>query len=122
MWFKGKIFSKGLRETVDTVADTIDRFVMSKEEKAKIVESIISKELNQDDKFTKRARPTVIYMGLVFILMELLGLRMLALGLMGAPMEIIDASNSVFKTFLTAWGGIVSMYAIGRSLEKKNKK
>ena len=36
---------------------------------------VIVAELQQSDNFTKRARPTVIYAGLLFILLEMFGVR-----------------------------------------------
>ena len=78
-------------------------------------ERVLVAELNQDDAYTKRARPTVVYMGLLFILFNYviypasnLGIEALAL-----PTE-----------FWVAWGGIVGTWSIGRSAEKvgiKNK-
>lgn len=84
--------------------------------------SIIVAELQQGDKYTKRARPTVVYVGLVFILLEILGLRHLILNnleLGENAAAIIASSDSIFKTFLAAWAGVVGVYAVGRSVEKR---
>jgi hypothetical protein len=80
--------------------------------------SVIVAELNQGDKYTKRARPTVVYIGLVFILMELLGLRLILLNKMGVSENIIITSNDVFAYFMFAWAGVIGAYSIGRSVEK----
>jgi len=80
--------------------------------------AVLVAELNQGDKYTKRARPTVVYLGLVFILMELLGLRLMLLNKMGISENIIINSNDVFANFMYAWAGVIGAYSIGRSVEK----
>lgn len=84
--------------------------------------SVLLAELNQGDSYTKRARPTVIYAGLVFILLEMLGLRLVILDSMEANSALIASSNHVFDTFLYTWSGIVSVYAIGRTAEKRGSR
>lgn len=81
--------------------------------------SILMAELNQDDRFTKRARPTVVYVGLVFILLELLGLRHIIMHYMGVDSAIIANSDQIFKMFLGVWGSVLGVYSIGRSVEKR---
>ena len=80
---------------------------------------ILMAELNQDDRFTKRARPTVVYVGLVFILLELLGLRHIIMNYMGVDASIITNSDQIFKMFLGVWGSVLGVYSIGRSVEKR---
>jgi hypothetical protein len=84
---------------------------------------ILLAELNQGDKYTKRARPTVVYVGLFFILLEVLGLRHLILEAVaddGAQLKaLLDSSDKIFNTFLWAWGGVLGVYSIGRSAEKR---
>jgi len=75
-------------------------------------------ELNQSDKYTKRARPTVVYFGLVFIFLEILGVRIILLNHFGAA-DLVSDSTSVLQFFFTAWGGVVGVYAAGRSMEKR---
>ena len=82
---------------------------------------VVLAELKQDDKFTKRARPTVVYAGLFFILLELLGLRITVLSLLGSPEYIVTSSSEVFGSFMWVWGGVVGVYAAGRSAEKRGK-
>ena len=87
--------------------------------------AVITAELQHGDKFTKRARPTVVYFGLVLIFAEMFGLRLLLLNQF-APDAII-ASNEIVKSFLLGWSGIVGMYGVGRSMEivkkaKENRK
>lgn len=84
-----------------------------------VKKNIIMAELNQDDKFTKRARPTVVYIGLIFILFELLGLRHIILNSLDVNMEVINNSDEIFKMFLGVWGSVLGVYSIGRSVEKR---
>ncbi len=81
--------------------------------------SVLMAELNQDDRFTKRARPTVIYVGLIFILLELLGLRHIIMHYIDVGETIIANSDQIFKMFLGVWGSVLSIYSIGRSVEKR---
>jgi hypothetical protein len=81
--------------------------------------NIMMAELNQDDRYTKRARPTVVYVGLVFILLELLGLRHIIMHYMDIAPRLIENSDQVFKMFLGVWGSVLGVYSIGRSVEKR---
>jgi len=88
----------------------------------KVQESILVAELQQGDRYTKRARPTVIYVGLFFILLELFGIRHIILDQLNLgenALNIIQGSDAIFKTFLAAWAGVVGVYAVGRSIEKR---
>ena len=79
-------------------------------------------ELQQGDRYTKRARPTVIYVGLLFILLELFGIRHIVLDQLELgenALNIIQGSDAIIKTFLAAWAGVVGVYAVGRSMEKR---
>ena len=80
---------------------------------------VMMAELNQDDRYTKRARPTVVYVGLIFILLELLGLRHIILNYFQIDTEIIANSDQIFKMFLGVWGSVIGVYSIGRSAEKR---
>ena len=71
-------------------------------------EKIIVAELQQSDNYTKRARPTVIYAGLLFIGFNYVIAPVFGLGSFPLPIE-----------FWGAWGGIVATYTIGRSAEKR---
>ena len=80
---------------------------------------ILVAEMGQDDAFTKRARPAVVYMGLVFI------------GLVHVVFPILFYLAGLFKAavpelpaiclpqeFWWAWSGICSVWVLGRSAEK----
>ncbi|MGQ1785091.1 MULTISPECIES: 3TM-type holin [unclassified Saccharicrinis] len=161
----GDFFAGAGGNIIDTIGDTVDRFITNPDERnalkleikrldeehrqnqrrfllemeeltqkreSEIEETIrteldaqkeiIVAELKQDDKYTKRARPTVVYVGLFFILLEVFGLRHLilnSLDLGNNALEIIESSDSIFKVFLAAWAGVVGVYAVGRSVEKR---
>lgn len=151
---------------ISSLADTVDRFVQTKDEKDKVKQELLKlqsdfqksqnnfildlerlnqqreeqlekyirqeletkkevllAELNQGDKYTKRARPTVVYVGLIFILLEVFGLRHIILEAIaddGAQLQsLLDSSDKIFNTFLWAWGGVLGVYSIGRSAEKR---
>ena len=78
--------------------------------KARIIEA----ELVQGDAYTKRARPTVIYVGLAYI-----GLACIVypaiLAIVGTEVDMLPLPME----FWVAWGGIVGTYSIGRSVEKR---
>ena len=75
--------------------------------------SILVAELNQKDNFTKRARPTVVYFGLLMIALNYFVVPLLTL-LFGTESITFELPTE----FWTAWGGIVATWAIGRSVEK----
>jgi hypothetical protein len=138
-WFN-TLFSGGASEVVERVGDVIDEFHLSGEEKQKFklqlrqvvaareseVEQTIRKnleakerilvaELAQGDSYTKRARPTVVYFGLVMI-----GLNYFVVPLMGMLSGNDPLPFPLPTEFWAAWGGIVATWAVGRSFEKAN--
>ncbi|MCF8304453.1 MAG: holin family protein [Bacteroidales bacterium] len=147
---------------INSISDSVDKFVTTKEEREKLkqeliriqneqeqsrrnfmldmekltqereaeIEETIRAELNakkevllaeleQGDNYTKRARPTVVYVGLIFILLEVLGVRHIILHELDIPAHVIENSDAIFKMFLGVWGGILGIYSIGRSAEKR---
>lgn len=141
MSFFSKLFSGGISEVVNSVGGVIDKFTLSKEEKLQFksemqsrlmqIESeleetyrteiearadIIKAEMSQGDKYTKRARPTIIYTGLgfIFIIYVLLPFIAYLSGTPEAEMPNIQLPNE----FWWAWGTVVSVYGAGRSAEK----
>lgn len=161
----GDFFAGAGGNIIDSIADTVDRFITNPDEKKaflmeikKIEEeqrqnqrkfikemetltqkreseieitirteleaqkSILVAELQQGDNYTKRARPTVVYVGLIFILLEIFGIRHIVLNNLDLgenALAIIESSDAIFKTFLAAWAGVVGVYAVGRSIEKR---
>lgn len=74
---------------------------------------IIVAEMNQGDKYTKRARPTMIYAGLFFILFNyVLPTVMVYFGRPAPdPIQLPDM-------FWQAWGVVVSVWSVGRTTER----
>ncbi len=66
---------------------------------------VIKAEMAQGDKFTKRARPMLVYWGMVLVT-----LHTFASWVKGVP-DLPDQ-------FWIAWGGVVSVWIAGRSAEK----
>lgn len=77
-------------------------------------------ELHQDDNYTKRARPTVVYAGLAFIGLVHVILPCLVSAVQafkGVTME--PPELSLPSEFWVTWGGVCSAWIIGRSVEKR---
>jgi len=136
------IFAGGASGIIDGVGDVVDRFVTTGDEKnamklevEKIVTArmamansqaetemnaksrIIEAELNQSDKFTKRARPTVVYMGLLFILYNYCVVPTVQ-QFTGIPVTPFTLPTE----FWYGWSGIVATWSVGRTMEKRGIK
>lgn len=80
---------------------------------------ILIAELQQSDNYTKRARPSVVYGGLLFILLVHVVFPIVAF-FTGTEMPDISLPSEFWLT----WGGVCSVWSIGRTMEKggaKNK-
>lgn len=80
-------------------------------------QKVLVAELTHGDNFTRRARPTVVYGGLVAIFLNYV-IGPWAAYLYGTELPEIELP----EYFWWAWGGIVSTWTIGRSWEKVNGK
>jgi len=76
---------------------------------------IMVAELKQDDKYTKRARPTIIYMGLIVLVVNNVLLPWISHFIGSAPPAI-----AIPAEFWYAWAGVTGVYAFGRTKEKLN--
>ena len=140
--FLSKIFGAGIKETVGAVADVVDRFVQTKEEKqAALIEiekvvterigqiensarsetnatmEIIKAEMAQGDNYTKRARPTVVYFGLLIIGWNY-AIRPF-FSITGADgIEVPMLPVALPDEFWFAWGSVVSIWSMGRTAER----
>ena len=139
MSFIGHILGTGLAKTVSAIGDTVKKFVTTDGDRMNMqmeLEAILQKrdseveqtiraeleakekimvaEMQQGDNYTKRARPTIIYFGLVSIFLSymLIPIIQMLLGIEVVPLDLP-------KEFWVAWGGVVGVYAIGRSAEKR---
>jgi hypothetical protein len=81
-------------------------------------ERIMVAELNQGDNFTKRARPTVVYMGLFFIFLNYCFIPIISNITGNALITPLDLPSY----FWQAWGGIVATWCVGRTFEKRGAK
>jgi hypothetical protein len=101
--------------------DAEDTYRLELQSKTQIMQA----ELTQGDNYTKRARPTIIYAGLIFIMLELFGLRHFFLYHLYPDKdmlkEMMKASDGIFNTFLITWASVAGVYSIGRTVEKSGK-
>ncbi len=77
-------------------------------------ERILVAELSQGDNYTKRARPTVVYAGLVFITINYVIVPLIS-ELLGARVKPLELPPE----FWYGWSGIVATWSIGRTFEKR---
>lgn len=140
-WLSGGV-TKAIGGIANTAADIVDRFVESPDEKRELKvqimnaqtaqmaeledtlrtelqarERIITAEMNQGDNYTKRARPTLVYSGLIFIFLihVLLPIVAFVSGVHNGDMPDI----ALPQEFWVAWGATVSIWSLGRSAEKR---
>ena len=104
-----KLEMEGLLQQRDSeVEDTIRTELKAKTR-------IIEAEMAQGDKFTKRARPSVVYAGLFFIFLNYCIVPAIA-AISG------DSTITQFPlptAFWASWGSVVSVWSVGRSAEKR---
>ncbi len=81
--------------------------------------SIMVAEMNQDDNYTKRGRPTLLYAGLVFIFIVhvLIPLLSWLAVFLGKPTTL--PTFTLPPEFWWAWSGVCGLYVIGRTSEKQ---
>lgn len=134
-----KIFGITAKPLIDSIGGVIDGLHTSGEEKAtakrlmaelvfkrdaeneasartviQSKERILIAELEQGDNYTKRARPTVVYGGLVIIFWTYCVLPTIAF-FTGTEVPVPTLPIEFWGT----WGGLVGTWIIGRSAEKR---
>jgi hypothetical protein len=86
-------------------------------------ERVLVAELSQGDNYTKRARPTVVYVGLAVIVFNycIVPLLLRLVGLLGQTHAAAASFEplSLPTEFWLGWSGIVATWSIGRSAEKR---
>ena len=90
---------------------------MIQEREASLIDaqkSIIVSEMQQADGYTKRARPTLVYAGLVFIFMVHV-LFPIAAFFTSKPMPTLTLPSE----FWWAWSGVCGIWVVGRTAEKR---
>ena len=149
-----KFLGGSVGEFADKIGGVFDRFIQTKDEKAQFIldvlpiiqrrdseieetihvelktaSDVIQAELVQSDKYTKRARPTIIYSGLaMFILNDVIFPKLAILAAFmddEVSRDIVIAALApiaISPVFITSWAGIVAIYAGGRTLEKRGIK
>ena len=83
--------------------------------------SIIVAEMQQSDNFTKRARPSIVYfglgaIGLVHVILPMVA--WIALTITGEPLSDMP-EIALPGEFWATWGGVCSIWVIGRTAEKR---
>lgn len=148
-----RLVSGGLGELVEGIGSVADKFIRTREEKDQFLlqvnaliqdqnrnleesfrqelqakERILVAELQQGDNYTKRARPTIIYTGLIFIGIELVAravalyhfVSLATIDKLGESITAAAALPTLLPAeFWWAWGAVVGVYKIGRSFEKR---
>jgi len=95
---------------------------MVEERENRIVDAkaaVMVAEMNQDDIYTKRGRPTILYGGMLFIAANHVVFPIAAWVVnlaLAAPVEM--PALTLPDEFWWAWGGVCSVYVLGRSAEK----
>ena len=142
MGLLAKLFGKGAKETVESIGGmwskiseghlgkkefnlAVEQMVHARdmaniaEATAEISakEKILVAEMQSGDNYTRRARPTVVYFGLVAIFLNhILFPWIRAFG--GGDLPDIELPTE----FWVAWGGVVSVWFVGRSFERRGVK
>lgn len=137
----GKIFGNAAGGVIDSIGGVADKFIETSEEKKRFkieMESLLQKrdsemeqtlraelqakerilvaELQQGDKYTKRARPSLIYFGMGIIAFNYC-LVPLFQYFGGQEVAQIKPFN-LPEYFWMAWGGTVGAWSVGRSAER----
>ncbi len=133
MIFKKKLFGPLINKVADAANEldlpqeekmqfkqNIQNIILERQKEAEQAErakprsaaEVTTSELRQDDKYTKRARPTIIYVGIALIIWAYAVVPILNSQFeLGVPVDIP-------QFFWNAWAAIVVAYAGGRSVEK----
>lgn len=131
MSFLSKLFSGGTGELVEGITGLVGKFKADPEKKmefklelqkliaardAQLSQEILAEtrakaqvmtaELRQGDTYTKRLRPTIGYSGLALVVLVVVA-------------QMFGKQVTVPMEFWVAWGGLVGVYSIGRTAEKR---
>ena len=111
-----RFFPPKMTDTEKTQAQLQLQELLEKRENTVVAahKEIIVAEMNQGDAFTKRARPCLVYAGLVFIFLVHVVFPMIA----WFTNESLPALT-LPEEFWWAWCGVCGIWVIGRSAEKK---
>lgn len=139
------LISGGLGTFAEKAAGIADRFIHSKDEQAEftlemeklaqaqgseleqtmraelgVKERVMVAELTSGDNYTKRARPTLVYFGMVVIFLNYVLFPKLSIffpdhAALLAPIDLP-------AEFWLAWGGVTGVWSIGRTMERRGAK
>jgi len=140
-----KLFSAGAVNFAEGVAGVVDKFVTTSDEKAQIKlqiqalaqqaatelettvrtelatkEKIMVAELQSGDNYTRRARPTLAYFGMLVILVNYVVLPWVSAFTDGGYNALPPIEMPA--EFWWAWGGVVATWSVGRSMERRGSK
>lgn len=138
-----KLFGAGAVNFAEGVAGIVDRFVQTPEEKAEFQlaleqlmqqrdseleqtirtelttkERIMVAELQSGDNYTRRARPTLVYFGMVVIALNYVVLPWVGYFTDG----LIPPALELPTEFWYAWSSTVAVWFVGRSMERRGAK
>lgn len=144
-----KLFGGAAVNFAEGMAGIIDRFVQTPEEKAEFQlaleqlmqqrdseleqtiraelgakERVMVAEMQSGDTYTKRARPTLVYFGLLIIAWNhaLLPTIAWALPLLVPDIVVYPPHVDLPEAFWLAWGSTVGVWSVGRSMERRGAK
>lgn len=135
-----KLFSGSIMEIGEGIASIADRFIQSADEKAafrlemekllqardaeleatirtelQAKERVMVAELQSGDSYTRRARPTMAYFGMLVILLNYIVLPWAGYWFK----EGIPPPLTLPAEFWYAWAGVVGVWSIGRTMERR---
>src|SRR3989339_428794 len=119
-----RFFPPAMSETEKATAQIQIEQMLEQRETALIdlQRSVITAEMAQGDAYTKRARPSIVYFGLGAIGLVHVPLPVVAwltLTIMGKPIAL--PTIALPEQFWLTWGGVCSIWMIGRSAEKRGQ-
>jgi len=137
--FLSKIFASGIGELATGIGNLVGQFKLNPGEKAQLsleLQKLVAErektaigqinteidarmkvmvaELSQGDAYTKRARPTLAYAGLVAMAVNHVILPWVTY-LLGKEIPVINLPTE----FWLGWSGVVATWSIGRTMEKR---
>ena len=146
MSFLDRVIGGSLGSFAESVGNVIDKFHLSGEEKQafklemerlqmaatseleqtmraelEAKERILTAELQQGDTYTKRARPTVVYIGLAAIVFNYCVAPIVQWVVLNVSPEYVSPlPNLDLPTeFWWAFGSVVSVWSVGRTMERR---
>ena len=102
--------TKEVGEVANNIVGVADKLITDKDKKQDIASDIVQNEMVSGSLFVRAARPMIIYTGLLLVVFEFFGLRLLALQLMSATAIMVESSTQIFQFYLISWSSVISLY------------